>query len=142
MTSQEAGLARELREALRPIWRRLMTERSVSMSRLTVFSYLRYESLTAADLARREHVSPQAMTSILHALEEEGHIERERDPDDRRRILVKLTPLGRRAAERELSSGQDWLAECIDAALDEADREVLGSAVRVLRKLGHAAWPE
>src|ERR1700759_2432023 len=50
---------------------------------------------TAADLARAEQISPQAMGITLAALEERGLVERRRDAEDRRRSVTAVTESGR-----------------------------------------------
>ena len=50
----------------------------------------------AAELAR---LSRPAMTTALDRLERAGYARRVPDPDDRRRVLVELTPLARERAE-------------------------------------------
>ena len=51
-------------------------------------------------LASEMELSTGAMTSRLDRLEREGHVRRLPDPDDRRSILVELTPEGRAAWDR------------------------------------------
>lgn len=48
-------------------------------------------------------LSTGAMTSLIDRLEQRGHIERRPNPDDRRSILVRLTPSGSEVA-REIGS--------------------------------------
>ena len=50
---------------------------------------------TPAQLAEACHVTRAAMTSRLDRLVEQGHVTRESDPLDRRRIIVRPTPAGR-----------------------------------------------
>jgi len=49
--------------------------------------------ITAGDLARELRVSPGAVTTIVDRLERAGYARRVPDPDDRRRVLVEVTPL-------------------------------------------------
>src|SRR6185437_16053649 len=49
---------------------------------------------TAAELARIEQISPQAMGITLAALEERGLVERRRDETDRRRSVTTVTEAG------------------------------------------------
>jgi DNA-binding MarR family transcriptional regulator len=56
--------------------------------------------MTAGHLAERARISPGAMTTLLDRLEAKGLARRTRDTQDRRRVLVEVTPeLRLRAAE-------------------------------------------
>jgi DNA-binding transcriptional ArsR family regulator len=46
--------------------------------------------LTAGDLARRTGLTTASITGVLDRLEEAGFVRRERDPSDRRRVIVRL----------------------------------------------------
>jgi DNA-binding MarR family transcriptional regulator len=46
--------------------------------------------MTAGDLARRTGLTTASITGVLDRLEEAGFVRRERDPGDRRRVLVRL----------------------------------------------------
>src|SRR5690348_7300761 len=56
---------------------------------------------TAAELARIEQISPQAMGITLAALTEKGLVARERDAGDRRRSVASLTAAGREMVRRK-----------------------------------------
>jgi DNA-binding MarR family transcriptional regulator len=47
------------------------------------------------DLCRRLGFDPSDMVAIIDALEADGHARRERDPADRRRHAIVMTPAGR-----------------------------------------------
>ena len=55
--------------------------------------------MTAGHLAERARISPGAMTTLLDRLEAKGLAHRTRDTEDRRRVLVEVTPELRRRAE-------------------------------------------
>jgi DNA-binding MarR family transcriptional regulator len=56
--------------------------------------------MTAGRLAERARISPGATTALLDRLERKGLARRTRDTEDRRRVLVEVTPeLRQRAAE-------------------------------------------
>jgi len=57
------------------------------------------EPLAAAELARRAGVSGAAVSQLVAALESAGWVEREPEPADRRRHLLRLTPAGVQAFE-------------------------------------------
>jgi DNA-binding MarR family transcriptional regulator len=56
--------------------------------------------MTAGRLAEQAHLSPGATTALIDRLEEKGLARRTRDTDDRRRVLVEVTPELRRGAEQ------------------------------------------
>ena len=47
-------------------------------------------SMTAGDLARATGLTTASITGVLDRLEEGGFVRRERDPHDRRRVIVRL----------------------------------------------------
>jgi DNA-binding MarR family transcriptional regulator len=56
--------------------------------------------MTAGRLAERARLSPGAITALLDRLEKKGLARRTRDTEDRRRVLVEVTPELRRGAEQ------------------------------------------
>jgi len=48
--------------------------------------------LTAGELAEAMHLTSGAITSVLDRLEKSGWAKRVRDPDDRRRVVVQVSP--------------------------------------------------
>ena len=48
--------------------------------------------LPTGTVGAQMHITTGSMTSVLDTLERNGHIERLADPDDRRRVLVDVTP--------------------------------------------------
>jgi DNA-binding MarR family transcriptional regulator len=55
----------------------------------------RDSGLTQAELVQRSGRDKAQMTRLLHGLEQRGLVEREPDPADRRRLLLRLTTDGR-----------------------------------------------
>jgi len=48
--------------------------------------------MAAGEVGAHMHITSGTMTSVLDTLERNGYIERLADPDDRRRVLVDVTP--------------------------------------------------
>jgi DNA-binding MarR family transcriptional regulator len=71
------------------------------------------------------------LVGMLDELEERGLIERRRDPADRRRHLVTLTPEGRRASTR-LRAIVKRVEDDFFAPLDDEQRETLKSLLQEL----------
>ena len=63
------------------------------------------EEATPAQLADDCHVTRAAMTSRIDRLVERGHVTRDVDPVDRRRVLVRPTASGRLLWEQSLAAG-------------------------------------
>jgi DNA-binding MarR family transcriptional regulator len=80
-----------------------------------------------AALSERLAIDRSDMVATLGALEQAGHVARARDERDRRRNVVKLTPVGARALAR-LAAGIDAAQDQLLAPLDDKER-------RRLRKL-------
>ena len=78
--------------------------RAVSAHQATVLAHLdRLEGQSLTDLARRMGVALPTMSLLLGRLVRAGLVRRDRDPGDRRRLLVRLTALGDRVrASRSL----------------------------------------
>jgi DNA-binding MarR family transcriptional regulator len=56
--------------------------------------------MTAGRLAERARLSPGATTALIDRLEQKGLARRTRDTEDRRRVLVEVTPELRKGAEQ------------------------------------------
>ena len=87
---------------------------------LTVLA--RRDGLTSAELARNSFVTPQAMADLVTALERGRHIERRRDPDNRRQLLISLTPTGQELLAR-YAGPVAAIEERMVAELDDDARE-------------------
>lgn len=132
-----AVLARDLRLAMRPLWRRFTAERTLSHGKLGILGTLNRNGATAAArLAESERISPQAVATAIRELEELGLVQRQPDPDDRRRALVSLTPAGRERYATERDAAQPWLVAAIDQRLTAAERATLASAVELIERIG------
>lgn len=89
------------------------------------------------DLADRLGVSPRNMTAAVDALERAGLVNRVAHPNDRRAILVELTPKGAQAAagtEAEL----DRIATIFDALGEDEQQQLLVLLDRVVERVGQA----
>jgi DNA-binding MarR family transcriptional regulator len=64
------------------------------------------------------HITTGTMTTVLDTLERNGHIQRLADPDDRRRVLVDITPAARAVLDDLLPQVQQ-LAGAVMGALDD-----------------------
>jgi DNA-binding MarR family transcriptional regulator len=71
----------------------LLRDSGVTALQYTALTVLaRRDGLTSAELARNSFVTPQAMADLVTALERGAFILRRRNPDNRRQLLISLTP--------------------------------------------------
>jgi DNA-binding MarR family transcriptional regulator len=70
--------------------------------------------------------------------EADGFVTRRPDPDDRRRALVELTAEGLATLQADRAARDGWLARAIAENLSEADHDILGMAVELLRQLAES----
>ncbi|HYL03310.1 MAG TPA: MarR family transcriptional regulator [Steroidobacteraceae bacterium] len=87
---------------------------------------------TAADLCRCMYYDTGSMTRILDRLEEKGLLRRERSPDDRRVVLLRVAPAGRAQLPRLRAVGSRVLAAHLagfSAAEVEALQRLLGRMI-------------
>jgi DNA-binding MarR family transcriptional regulator len=89
---------------------------------------------SAGELAAAADLTPASITKMLDGLSRAGLLERVPDPDDRRRVGVRITPEGRTAFDaknRQITAA--WAEVLEDADPDEI--EGMASAMRRLAAL-------
>ncbi len=73
-------------------------------------------------LAKRSELTTGAMTNRIDGLEAEGLVKRLPDPDDRRGVIVQLTPKGRELWERSVGcAGREGAVRGLGAERDRAE---------------------
>ncbi len=134
-----AEAAGAIRRSVVRIVRRLRLERSdeaLSLFKLSILGILyRKGPLTAGDLAIREHIRPQSLTRLLASLERRGYVSRQPDRRDRRRLLITLTPAGKKALAADVRKKEAWLAKRMERTLSPEERALLLRASRFLDRL-------
>ncbi|HSC46967.1 MAG TPA: MarR family transcriptional regulator [Gammaproteobacteria bacterium] len=85
-------------------------------------------SLTTGDLARAIALSPATLTGILDRLEMRGLVSRERRPEDKRRVLVSLTAMGKEMSQELPSPMQERFGSKL-AALPAEEQAVIRRAL-------------
>jgi DNA-binding MarR family transcriptional regulator len=137
-----AGQLNELGLAFRRVYRALSRLRGrdthlggseLSRAQLELLAELEERGeLPAGELAAAAGLSPGTVTQMLDHLAGCGHVERTRSEIDRRVVVSRLTPGGRRQLEAKRAA---WKARW-DEALVEVPAEDLEAATRVLERLG------
>ncbi len=104
----------------------------LSAPRLSALSVVVFAGpLTFGALARAEQVRPPTMTRLVAALEADGLVTRETDPDDRRVARVRATARGRRLLAQGRARRVAKLTAAVDALAD-ADRDTLARAAAIV----------
>jgi DNA-binding MarR family transcriptional regulator len=131
--------SREIFRALRRIMRAvelhshsLIQRVGVTVPQLLLMQTLREpRELSAGELARRIHLSQGTITDLLIRLEKRQLIQRLRDPQDRRRIQVRLTPNGEALVDQAPPLLQDRFLEELDRLADWERTQMLSTLERI-----------
>ncbi|WP_163549703.1 MarR family winged helix-turn-helix transcriptional regulator [Candidatus Frankia nodulisporulans] len=89
----------------------------------------------SAALARQEQISPQAMGATLGSLEAHGFVQRHRDPQDGRQVILSPTEAGLAALNSRRDARTDLIADALGAAYTPAERAQLAAVAPLLARL-------
>lgn len=87
--------------------------------------------LTAGELGDQTMITTGAMTNRIDRLEERGLVERDTAPDDRRKVIVRLTPTGMALVE-EIAVGHLDVERRILSTLTDRQQAQLKDMLRTL----------
>jgi len=121
-------VVRKLRQAPSP--GELSLAESSALSRLE-----RGGPATSSDLARVDRISPQSMGVTVAALLDGGLIERNRDPEDGRRIVLSVTEAGRRTLLDKRGARTEHIAAALRDGFTEDELRQLEGASALLERL-------
>ncbi len=143
MPGTDAGLdaeigeiATHLRTVMWQLVRRYRRDRDLPTSQVSALVWIDREGpSTTSRLAALEHVRPQSMAHTVGQLDHAGLIERHRDPDDRRKVLLDLTPEGRTALTELRAAGESWVADALGEGFTASERAELARGIELLGRL-------
>jgi DNA-binding MarR family transcriptional regulator len=117
----ENALSRGLDDALRPL--------GTSVAQCAVLFHLdQHGTLSAADLSRLIHVTPQGVASTVRRLADSGWIERRPHPIHGRIVLLALTEKGQEALQAAMTIAEE-LEALVTQDISAADRVALTRAL-------------
>jgi DNA-binding MarR family transcriptional regulator len=93
------------------------------------------EPTSTSALAGAERMRPQSMATTVAALETQGLLRREDDPNDGRRQLIYLTASGREYAQGARATREEWLSRTLAERLTEDELAVVNEAIVLLARL-------
>ena len=138
-----AGVVRRGVTALSRRFRAARLNHGVSPSKLTVLSRLRRAGpLTSSRLAALERIQPQSLTRLIGDLEDRGLVRRRPDLQDRRQILIEITPEAVELLRNDARAQDTWLTECMMRVLTPTEAEILKMAAALMEKLAENAIEE
>jgi DNA-binding MarR family transcriptional regulator len=101
-TAASTGVMNLLTRVSRDVYRRATEDViGIRLKQFIALDYLREQGGTSqSQLGETLHLDKNNCVILLNDLEEDGFVERLRDPTDRRRHLVAITPTGEKALEK------------------------------------------
>ena len=127
-----------VRRILRTVYtysRQLERQRGVTFTQLTCLAELRdHGQLTLRGLADRVRMSPSTLVAVVDRLVAASYVDRDRDPHDRRKLVLRLTVGGEQLLDESPALLDDVLAARLNA-LPEAERQVAAHALEQLAGL-------
>lgn len=137
-TSDAQADAIQIKAALGRMYRQLRQTKETGGLTLPESSALstldRHGPTTAANLAKLEQITPQSIGVTLGSLEEHGLIQKDRDPEDGRRVILSLTDRGHELLAHKRSVRTEQLARALEG-FTAKEREHLLAAVPLFERL-------
>lgn len=121
-SAAEWSLGRLLSMAARLVeqdWNSWLASRGMTHAGLLALHALETGPRTQRELAAASMVEEQTMSRVLDRLERAGHVTRERDPADRRRLIVRPTTAGQQAYRAAIDA--DVADTIVTRRLDEPE---------------------
>jgi DNA-binding MarR family transcriptional regulator len=106
-----------------------LTERS------TLGMLYQHKELLPSELAQIEKVTTQSMSQVISHLFELNFILKRPSGDDKRKVVLSLTPSGIAYIEQLRLDKQEWLALSLHEKISAKEKEVLREAMQILTKL-------
>src|SRR5262249_25589082 len=89
-------------------------------------------AMRPTDLLRESLLTSGAMTNRIDRVEQMGLVERRPDPRDRRGFIIRLTPAGRKLADRAISSHVVAVADLLKTMTKTERRQLSGLLAKLL----------
>ena len=106
------------------------SELSVPQFRVLIFLN-RHEGASLSDIAEHLGLTLPSMSKMMDGLVARNMVTRQMDPEDRRRVTLVLTTLGRRAMQSAHKATESRLAERL-VVLPASDRRLIIKAMQIL----------
>ena len=115
------------------------SELGVSGAQLFVMKELgKTPALSLSDLAKRTRTDQSSVSVVVTRLVESGHVSRDRDPRDGRRLVLNLTKSGRSILQKAPPVAQERLIEALDRMPVPERKRLADLFVRLIDEMGAA----
>ncbi len=108
-----------------------MSKNTLSIAELHMLDAVGRDGCTVTDIAQSMGISMPSATIAIKKLEKKGYVTKERDPEDARKVRIRLTLEGRRA-----EAAHHWfhrqMVHNVGHVFKPEDRELLLNAIRQL----------
>lgn len=94
------------------------------------------KALTASELSNLLKITPAGVTHLINPLEDFGYIERLKDPDDRRIVLIGLTKKGNLSAENMIKAASKKISGLVDYLGEKDSRtfiRIMSSVIQYMK---------
>jgi len=119
---------------LRKRGRDILEDFNVTPPQLNALNFLKHHSLTMGELGQKMYLACSTATDHIDRMERNGLIQRERDPNDRRMIRLKVTPKGDQIIAEVVEARKRYVASVLMKVAPE-DRKTLAQNLSQIHEL-------
>jgi DNA-binding MarR family transcriptional regulator len=101
----------------------------------TLSTVYKQGEMLPSEIAAKEKVTSQSMSQIINKLNELGFILKTPSLEDKRKVIITITPKGKEFIDVRMNQKMEWLEKAITDKTTDAEKEVLKSAIAILTKL-------
>jgi DNA-binding MarR family transcriptional regulator len=131
-----AGLRTTIHRLVKLLRRETRNDAQLSLTERATLGLLYPDNqLAPSDIARTEKVTTQSISQVINHLAELTYIERTPSGEDKRKVLLSLTPAGRAYVEQIRKDKQEWLAGALQAKTTPQEKALLAQALSIIDKL-------
>ena len=131
-----ASLRTVIHRLVKQLRRQTHTDGQLSLTERSVMGSLyQLGELAPSALALLEKVTSQSMSQIIHHLYELDLIGKTPSGEDKRMVLLSLTPKGKHYVEDNRQRKQEWLAQALHQKVNDAEKEILKDALKILTRI-------
>ena len=124
-----------LHRLIRVLRRETRNEELLSATERSTMGLLYRQEMAPSELAQQEKVTAQSISQVINHLYELNYIHKTPSGDDKRKVLLSLTPAGKASVEERRQEKQEWLARALHERTSAEEKELLLKAMQVLTKL-------